>query len=306
MGELITPDVLTRKMETTNIGVHRYLEKKNDHSLFCFMEGKHDPDYYLGIIRSVCGDDCITIVCGCKNNVIDAFNRVYAKDHTRYRLAFFVDRDFDETLGNPAIYETECYSIENNYCSESAFKRIMRYGLNISEEEPYWQTVMDFRNDQFEKFHKTVELFNAFYSLLHKYEREKSVIFQLNLEACFPNELAETDIQGCNAHYTLADLLSLYGVPSDAMTQAEVDAEIVRLRGLNPFAVFRGKYELNFLYKLLTFLITEANTKHQTRIIQKKVSMSLNGKSFMADLSQWADIPDSLRVYLNNLPKLAA
>lgn len=306
MSELITPDVLIQKMETTNIGVHRYWEKKNDHSLFCFMEGKHDPDYYLGIIRSVCGDDCITIVCGCKNNVIDAFNRVYAKDHVRYRLAFFVDRDFDNPVGNPAIYETECYSIENYYCSEAAFKRIMRYGLGISEEEPYWTNVMDFRNDQYEQFHQAVELFNAFYSLLHKYEREHSAIFKLNLQDCFPKELAETDIRGCHAHYTLADLVNLYGVPANSMTQNEVDAEIVRLRGLDPFVVFRGKYELNFLYKLLSFLITDANTNHHVRIIQKKVSMSLNGKSFMADLSQWADIPESLRVYLNSLPNVAA
>ena len=90
------------------------------------------------------------------------------------------------------------------------------------------------------------------------------------------------------------------------MTQDEVDAEIILLKGLDPFVVFRGKYELNFLYKLLSFLITDANANHHSRIIQKKVSMSLNGKTFMADLSQWADIPESLRAYLNNLPKMAA
>ena len=206
MSEIITPALLTQKMERTNIGMHRYLEKKNNHSLFCFMEGKHDPDYYLGIIRSVCGDDCVIITCGCKNNVVDAYHRVYVKDHTRYRLAFFVDRDFDDPLNNPAIYETECYSIENYYCSESAFKRIMKFGLGITEDEPYWSDVMDFRNNQYEQFHKTVELFNAFYSLLHKYEREHTVTFTLNLKDCFPKELAETDILSCNAHYTLADL----------------------------------------------------------------------------------------------------
>lgn len=305
MNQEINPTTLSEKVESTNIGYHRYLEKKNNHSLFCFMEGKHDPDYYLGVVRSICGDDFITIVCGNKNNVLDVFNSVFDKDHDRYKLSFFIDKDYDEPINNPNIFETDCYSIENYYCSLEAFKRILRYGIGIPEDADYLQDVIDFYLAQFGQFHHTVDLFNAFYSLLHNYERDKKIYFKLNLCDNFPSDLADINVNRCSKNYNLQNLLDKYGIGTDVMTQAEVDAECVRLWALDPFKVFRGKFEIEMLYKLLIHLITDANTSPQTRIIKKKVSMSLNGFSFMADLAQYADIPDSLRTYLGRWAKVA-
>lgn len=305
MCDKITPDVLIQKLETTNIGIHRYLEKKNDHSLFCFMEGKHDSDYYLGIIRSICGDDCKTIVCGNKSNVLDVYNRVYDRDHDRYRLSFFIDKDYDEPINNPNIFETECYSIENYYCSLDAFKRILKHGLDIPEDADYWQDVIDFFLVQYGQFHHTVDLFNAFYSLLHKFERENNVVYKLNLSDSFPSDLATTNVNCCSKTYTLQNMLDKYNIGANVMTQAEVDAECVRLWSLDPFKVFRGKFEKDMLFKLLNHLITDANTNLQSRIIRKKVSKNINGFSFMADFAQYADIPDSLRTYLGKWAKAA-
>lgn len=305
MNQEINPATLTEKVESTNVGYHRYLEKKNHHSLFCFMEGKHDPDYYLGVIRSICGDDCITIVCGNKQNVLDVYKSVFVADHERYRLAFFIDKDFDEPLNDPNIFETDCYSIENYYCTQDAFKRILKYGLGISEDADYWEDVIDFYSVQYSQFHHTVDMFNAFYSLLHKFERENNVIFKLNLGENFPSDLANINVNCCSKTYTLQNIMSKYGVGADVMTQAEVEAECVRLWALDPFLVFRGKFEKEMLFKILNYLINDANTNQYTRIIKKKVSMSLNGSSFMADLAQYASIPDSLRTYLGKWAKAA-
>lgn len=305
MNHEINPATLSEKVESTNVGYHRYLEKKNHHSLFCFMEGKHDSDYYLGIIRSICGDDCITIACGNKSNVLDVYSNVFQVDHTRYKLAFFVDKDFDDSVNNPNIFETDCYSIENYYCSQEAFKRILKYGLGIPEDADYWQDVIDFYLMQFEQFHHTVDLFNSFCSLLHKYERDHNVVFKLNLCNSFPSDLATVNVNCCSKTYTLQSLLDKYGIGGDVMSKAEVDTECVRLWGLNPFKVFRGKFEIDMLLRLLNYLIADANNHPQTRIIKKKVSMSLNGSSIMADLAQYADIPDSLRAYLGKWSKAA-
>ena len=305
MNQEINPATLSEKVESTNVGYHRYLEKKNHHSLFCFMEGKHDPDYYLGHIRSICGDDFIVIECGNKRNVLDVYNSVFDKEHDKYKLSFFIDKDFDEPINNPNIFETDCYSIENYYCSQNAFKRILKYGLGIPEEADYWQNVVDFYLAQYGQFHHTVDLFNAFYSLIHKYERDNNIVYRLNLCECFPSDLANTNVNSCSKTYTLQKLLDKYSIGADVMTQDEVDAECVRLWNLDPFKVFRGKFEIDMLYKLLNYLISDANNNSQTRIIKKKVSISLNGHSFMADLAQYADIPDSLRTYLGKWPKAA-
>lgn len=305
MCNQITPDVLTQKLEKTNIGVHRYLEKKNDHSLFCFMEGKHDPDYYLGVIRSICGDDCIIIVCGNKSNVLDSYNNFFQIDHDRYRLAFFIDKDYDEPINNPNIFETDCYSIENYYCSPEAFKRILKYGIGVPDDVDWRHDVIDFYMNQFHQFHQTVDLFNAFYSLLHKYEREKNVFFKLNLDDSFPTELANTNVNKCSKLYTLQNILDKYGIEEKVMTEAEVIVEMNRLWALDPFKVFRGKFELDMLFKIMNYLINDANKNLCAPIIRKKVSMHLNGKSLMSDLAQFADIPDGLRTYLAKWARVA-
>ena len=305
MNQEINPSTLSAKIESTNIGYHRYLEQKNRHSLFCFMEGKHAPDYYLGIIRSICGDDTVTIACGNKHNVIDIYDTVYQTDHERYKLAFFIDKDYDEPINNPDFYETECYSIENNYCSLDSFKRIIKYGFCVSEDADYWQDIIDFFNLQFDQFHHTVDLFNGFYSCLHQYERANNVVFKLNLEETFPKDLASISVNGCVKNYTLQDLLNKYGVGNDVMTEEQVDNECARLWGLDPFIVFRGKFELEMLYKILDYLKNDANKKTGPHIIKKKVSMGLNGFSIMADLAQYAEIPDKLRVYLGKWAKAA-
>lgn len=305
MNQEINPKTLSEKIESTNVGYHRYLEQKNSHSLFCFMEGKHDPDYYLGVVRSICGDDCITIICGNKSNVIDVYNTVFLNDHERYKLAFFIDRDFDEPINNPDFYETESYSIENNYCSLEAFKRILKFGFGISEDADYWADVINFYISQFDQFHHTVDLFNAFYSCLHHYEREKGIVFKLNLKENFPSDLADINVNRCIKTYTLQNLLNKYGIDTGVMTDEDVDKECARLWGLNPFVVFRGKYEIEMLYRVLNFLISDANSNPHSRVIKKKISMSLNGCSFMADLAQYADIPDSLRNYLRKWAKVA-
>lgn len=299
MNQEINPITLSEKIESTNIGYHRYLEKKNHHSLFCFMEGKHDPDYYLGIIRSICGEDYVTINCGNKGNVIDVYNTVFKSDHANYKLAFFIDRDYDDPINNPDFFETDRYSIENYYCSIDAFKRILKFGLGIPEDAEYWQNVVDFYNDQFDQFHRTVDLFNAFYSVLHQYERDNNVVFKLNLSETFPTEFADINVNRCVRNYTLKDLLTKYNIGSEVMNEEIVNKECARLWAQNPFVVFRGKYEIQMLNRILNFLINDAKTNYSSRIIKKKVSMSLNGASFMADLAQYADIPDSLRIYLS-------
>ena len=43
------------------------------------------------------------------------YDQIYASDHSAHKLAFFVDKDFDESINRPGLYETECYSIENYY-----------------------------------------------------------------------------------------------------------------------------------------------------------------------------------------------
>lgn len=298
---MITPDSLTEKLESSNVGFHRYGEKKNHHSLFCFMEGKHDSDYYLSPIRAICGDDVVIIDCNNKKGVLEVYDMVYKVDHIHYKLAFFIDRDFDDSVGNPNIFETDCYSIENYYCTKDVFERILFHEFHIPEDADYREDVITFFEEEFDKFHKTVDLYNAFYSLLHKYEREHNVEYNIKLGSKFPNDLAIINVGHCTRTYTLKDLLSKYNIDSDIISNEDVEAECMKLWEKNPFWAFRGKYEIEFMYKLLMFLVTNANSKDKNtpKIIKKKISTNLNGETFMIDYANFAVIPNTLRQYLS-------
>lgn len=295
MEKIITPDSLLKEAANVNEAYHIYLLKKNGKTLFCFTEGKHDSDYYMDKVRCFYGDDFIILDCKGKGKVVEMYNKIFPNDKDKEKLAFFVDKDFDLPLKNSDIFETDYYSIENYYCTPSAFERILLYGMKIKKQEEI-DNLMKFYIDEFDKFHRTVDLFNAFYSILHQYERRTGQEFKLNLGEKFDKTLASVSVDNFMKNYTLATLLTKYSIPTDAMTNEEVDSERIRLLHLGPFITFRGKYEIEFLWKILNYLVSDGN--HEKKNVKKKISLSLNEVTFMSDFSQYADIPNSLRDYI--------
>lgn len=305
---MITPNVLSEKIEEIIVPFHKYNEKKNRHSLFCFVEGNNDSDYYLDKIRIIYGEDFELIICNNKKNVICIYSLLFDTDKTRYKLAFFIDRDFDEPINNSDIYETESYSIENYYCTEDSFVRLIKYEFKIEENDECFNALITFYREQFELFHKTVDLFNAFYSLIQKREKELKTSFDINLECKFPSIFATVEVDNCVKHYTVQSILKKYNINECIIDEDEIEKERQRLWKLNPFMSFRGKYEIEFYQKLLTYLINNANQKkggEDNRIIKKKITANLNGKRFMSNLSQYAFIPQRLKDYLSRYDKTA-
>lgn len=295
MEIVVTPEGLLNEAAKVNEAYHNYMLKKNGKTLFCFTEGKHDSDYYLDKVRCIYGDDFLILDSHGKGKVIDNYNKIFPKDKDKVKLAFFIDRDFDLPLANSDIFETDCYSIENYYCSPSAFERILIYGMKIKKQDEIDNLVLFYANE-YNQFHQTVDLFNAFYSTLHKYERNTGKEFKLDLGEKFDKTLASVCVDNFVKNYNLDTLISKYNIPADAMTNEEVESERKRLIGLDPFITFRGKYEIEFLWKILNFIVADGN--HEKKIVKKKISLSLNERTFMSDFSQYADIPDSLRDYL--------
>lgn len=302
---MVTPNSLSEKLNDVTVPFHKYIEKKNNSSLFCFVEGDNDSDYYLGIIRNNYGEDYELIPCGNKKNVLCIYSQIYDTDNKRYKLAFFIDKDFDEPIQNPNIYETEGYSIENYYCTEESFIRILKFEFKIKDNECIEALLSLFR-EQFENFHKTVDLFNAFYSLIRKREKELNTNYGIILNCKFPSVFGNIEVGNCNKKYNLQSLFQAYNIQSSIIKEEEVEAERKRLWELNPFMSFRGKYEIEFYQKLLTFIVNDANQKKgENRIIKKRISTNLNGKRFMSVLSQYAYIPERLKEYLSCFKKVA-
>lgn len=294
---MINPNNLLQKGRQKNVLFHKYLLLKNKNILICFVEGINDSDYYLGKINILCGEKFKIIDCSSKANVLSIYEEIKNKGYPIKDLAFFIDRDFDIPLNNSDIFETDVYSIENYYCSKQAFLRILQYEFKISEDESYWDKLKSFYDTQFNNFHEVVGEFNAFYSILHK--KNLCSKYKINLEDSFPLEWATTDVNNCEKKYNIDTLLAQFEIREE-ISNVEVINELSNLRNNNPIKVFRGKYELSFLFKILTFLVESANKQRPNSIINKKVATNLNKKRLMSALSQYADCPDHLKTYLEN------
>lgn len=296
----ITPDLLKGKTVDFAVCKQKYLLKKNQGKIICFVEGKYDSDYYLDKFRNHLGDSFEIIVCSNKKNVLKAYSEFYEADHEKVKMGFFTDHDFDEELANPLIFVTDRYSIENYYCSISALNNILLYGLKIQNNNEV-NDVIAYYKVCANNFHQAVAEFNSFYSIIKMKQRQNNVTYKVCLQSHFPSKLVEIDVDNCIKNYDLVSLLSEYSLPNSLITQKEVDAEINKLTAKNPFNSFRGKYELEFTIKFITKIVNDANKRMPSSKVKQKISATINNVCFMSDYAQYADIAKGLIDYLQKV-----
>lgn len=294
----ITVQGLTEAAKASKVYIHSFHLKKNNHSLFCFFEG-YDHAYYYDKIRHITHDDFVIIICGNKGKTLDAYDQLYNKNKGNVKMAFFVDRDFDELKNNPAIYETEGYSIENYYCSWEVFSRILQYGFKVNKDIEDWNGIKEFYHQNIEEFHQVVEDFNAFYSLLRKYNREHNGNYMCNLGSTFDSSLGKIKIGGFVKNYNLQDLFDKYTGGQVLFSEKDLEKEANRLVDGGASKMFRGKYELEFMCVILRYIINDSNNR-KLFIKNKQIKDNISQDTIMGNYCQYAEYPTRLRQYIEN------
>src|SRR5690349_8257452 len=101
---------------------------------YCFFEG--DDAKYFGTRIEMLNPSVrwTPLICMGKKGVLKIYDLIHENEkYRRAKVAFFVDRDFDSSHPDTLdCYVTPCYSIENLYVTETAFRRLLRqeFGLN--------------------------------------------------------------------------------------------------------------------------------------------------------------------------------
>ncbi|MGF1534308.1 MAG: DUF4435 domain-containing protein [Bernardetiaceae bacterium] len=165
--------------------------RKNPEHLFCFFEGK-DNAYYISRIKRFT-ENYYPVKCGGKQSVLDVYSLITGKEEYRkYKLGFFIDRDFNSTIGdkNPPIFETPCYSVENLYVSLSVFKEILTNEFHLSEvSDSNFETLVKLYEQRQKEFHDSVLLFNSWYSCLIERRENENIKTGVTLDDKLPNNL---------------------------------------------------------------------------------------------------------------------
>lgn len=290
----MTPEAMKSAAQTPCVALSTYLKLSRDKGdLICFFEGIKDHYYYQSRVEAITGKPLKSVPCGNKQSVLEMFMKrdkhpsLISDAKSKCVFVFFVDRDYDDLINNPEICETKGYSIENYYTNPEAFHRLVVGYLGIEEGTSDYDRLMELYLGAFNQFHGVVNTFNAFYRIVRK---KKMPIVGEHLGEKFPRDLASLGVLNCQSHYTLAELNQKYGV---SVSQHDLDESLKELSKEDLFMAFRGKYEMEFYFMLLTYIFS--NSK---KILSKKISLTLNGDKIMSDIAQYATCPVELHKYI--------
>jgi hypothetical protein len=272
--------------------------------LFCFFEGK-DNAYYVPRIKQYT-NDYYPIKCGNKKAVLDVYTIIVNKpEYKQYKLGFFIDRDFDDSVGkkNPPIFETPCYSIENLYVSLNVFKEIITNEFHLSEnnDKHLFTTLLDIYKKRQKEFHDAILLLNAWYAcLIEKRSRERMDI-GVTLNDLNLTQIVEIKLNNVVQNYNIEKLMKTFPNTIE-IDEVMLNRKIELFKAIEQHRVFRGKYEMEFLLKLIREILLDS---HKTKtVIKEKIKTSFgDGSSLNQELllnlfSAYAETPKELETYL--------
>ncbi|AMO20052.1 DUF4435 domain-containing protein [Flavobacterium columnare] len=268
--------------------------------LFCFFEGK-DNLYYVPRIKKYT-NHYHPIKCGGRSKVFEVYELIKNKEvYTRYKKAFFIDRDFNEPLQelNPPVFETPCYSIENLYVSSSVFKEILINEFNLSATtNPLHNKYLDLYEKRQEEFHNSVLLFNAWYSCLIDIRNSQRIQTGVELKNKFPKGLINFDLTEISYNYDLEKIKEMFP-RALKLDLFHFNSKINYFQSCNKEKIFRGKYELEFLLEFIRLMVIDL--KKDNREIEFSFNDALNNDRAIAVFSNYAETPESLNLYIQKV-----
>jgi hypothetical protein len=276
--------------------------------LFCFFEGK-DNAYYVPRIKRFT-DKYHPINCAGRDKVLGVYRLITNRpEYNHYKKAFFIDRDFNQTLKptSPPIFETPCYSIENFYVSVDVFKDILTNEFHLSEigDKEVFELCTSTYAERQQEFHKATMLFNAWYACLVEIRNTTNELSIARLQDKLPKELKlEISLKSVISDCDLETIKRLF--PNAAEVNSELlNAKLESFKDCECHKVFRGKYEMQFLINLIQLLLQDS--LRAKTVLKSKVNFTfgdgsgINNEQAISIFAGYAETPDSLLAYLEQV-----
>ncbi|WP_395053642.1 DUF4435 domain-containing protein [Flavobacterium sp.] len=268
--------------------------------LFCFFEGKDNP-YYVPRIKKYTAN-FHPIKCGGRSKVLEVYKLIKNQEvYKKYKKAFFIDRDFNETLylQNPPIYETPCYSIENLYVSISVFKEILSNEFHLSETtSTLFEKYSDIYINRQKEFHSAILLFNAWYACLINIRNNDNIQTGVQLNDKLHKGLIQISINEIIQSYSFQDLRDKF-LNAPEISQEILNLKIEEFKNSDTTKIFRGKYEMEFLIKFIELMIEDSRVTDE--VLNFSFNGALNNVRAISVFSAYAETPESLNDYLEEV-----
>jgi len=294
----------SRKGATVVFTTITRMKNKYHNSIFCCFEGD-DSKYYFKRIEDKTGfspENIVALNCDGKTEVLRLYRMIKGKsEYSALKFLYFIDRDFDPPIENPShdIYETPVYSVENLYTTFEAFIRILKCEFNYTEDDTEYTLLLQlFRERQLE-FHKETAYFNAWLAC-QRNSSAKNNSARLNLSNFNLSKIIPIiDLDRIQAAYDKTVLESLFP-EAIKLAEDEIQEKLVLFSKENPQEIFRGKFEIDFLFEILEAIKKDFNSAKPRFIKKRGVQLNQSKKNMISEFSQYASTRNCLISYLGN------
>lgn len=277
-------------------------KKGHEDYLFCFFEGE-DNKYYGSRIEKYTEYPSRKIInynCGGRKEVERAYTLISKKEeYDKINKCFFIDSDYiSSELKATDIYQTPCYSIENFYSSYNCLGKILtiEFGIN-SIDKDYQMCINDYLERQ-KEFHNYTNFLNIWlFCQRIKEEKNKNHAIMLSnfkVSKYFSIISIEKMVQknDINKELLESEFPSHYDVSEEEINEVK---NIWKTKQQQK--IYRGKFEMEFLRKILESLIQ--HNKSNSYFSEKHTCVKLNATSnLLSTLSTYADTPSCLITFL--------
>lgn len=149
-------------------------------------------------------------------------------------------------------------------------------------------------------FHEKTKILNA-WIFCQRDLSNSGQITRLNLSNLKFNEIvSEISLTEIKANYDKEKIESLF--PDALKIQDDIlQSKIIELDEFEPQTCFRGKFEIEFLYKFIEALRLEMKKPNGLIKKQRGVQINISKKNLISELSHYADTPSCLTDYLDPL-----
>lgn len=282
--------------------------KKGMDSLYCFFEGFEDRTYYSIRINNLSNvEDYNDYVCGGKDDVLKVHNLIKENSHYKeVKTGFFVDGDFDEGPVPDTIYVTPTYSIENFYCSQESFEKIIVAEFKMKKIDNDFAKCVDNYLELQKQFNaKTLNL-NAWLACQADYRNKNKGTSRLNIDKTVKSFFEKIVSPDLTAIKPLVEIqtkqqLEVIFPKAQIIDDLEFEKKVSDFRKVNQTEKFRGKFLLKFLENYLTRL--QSIFGLSSSLFENKYSCSLRFEyaTICSTLSQYAKTTNCLKEYIKKI-----
>lgn len=311
-------DILDEKFLTPAASYIKILSqyKKDEKTLFCFVEGIEDVSFYSQFIERYNEENVKYIICNGKENVIDNYKNLDWNFYNKKRVLFFIDKDFDDYIENELINDenvfiTDFYSVENYLVGEYTLEKFIIDNCLINDEEIIKIAVSNFKI-QHREYVNQIKMISAWMMYCRKNK------FNVNFNEIKISDLFSIDDNGVLKKKDISTYGGKFKYICNKTSSSYFDiSEIKRFYDKicsesQPQKFIRGKYDLHFMFLYLKYIsekivkevydeIKIHNRNCIDKITKPKLVIQINEQNIFQVLTNKVQVPENLKSFIKSI-----